>query len=155
MQNYAADSNSQPITYGRLASDIGGIVVNGGYSGNRIARLKLDPLKCGIKDFEKVIQEYGILFKIADIDEKYITESIVQGRHPLRLHPGELMPEALEYTLEDFRNMINTALSCVVSEPEAFDLNLQIRKLIGYLQTQLEFRTNLFDRLNEDFSPLV
>ena len=74
-------------------------MVNGGYSGNRIARLKLNPLKCSIKDFEKVIQEYGILFKITDIDEKYITESIVQGRHPLRLHPGEFMPEALEYSV--------------------------------------------------------
>ena len=95
------------------------------------------------------------MFKIADIDEKYITESIVQGRHPLRLHPEERMDEALEYTLGDFQNMVNSALSCLVSEPEALDLNLQIRKLLGYLQTQLEFRTKLFDKLNIDFSPLV
>ena len=73
MQNYAADSNTQPMTYGRLVSDNGGILVNGQYSGNTIATPKLDNLKCGTTDFDKVIQVYGILFKIVDINEKYIT----------------------------------------------------------------------------------
>ena len=79
MQNYAADLNTQPMTYGRIFNDIGGVLVNGGYSGFRIATLKLDEINCGIRDFDNVVEEYGILFSLQDVDEKYISEALIQG----------------------------------------------------------------------------
>ena len=79
MQNYAADLNTQPMTYGRIFNDIGGVLVNGGYSGFRIATLKLDEINCGIGDFNNVLEEYGILFSLQDVDEKYISEALIQG----------------------------------------------------------------------------
>ena len=79
MQNYAADLNTQPMTYGRIFNDIGGVLVNGGYSGFRIATLKLHEINCGTGDFNKVLEEYGILFSLQDVDEKYISEALIQG----------------------------------------------------------------------------
>ena len=79
MQNYAADLNTQPMTYGRIFNDIGGVLVNGGYSGFRIATLKLDEINCGIGEFDNVVEEYGILFSLQDVDEKYISEALIQG----------------------------------------------------------------------------
>ena len=81
MQNYAADLNTQPMTYGRIFNDIGGVLVNGGYSGFRIATLKLGEINCGIGDFNNVLEEYGILFSLQDVDEKYITEALIQGKY--------------------------------------------------------------------------
>ena len=69
------------MTYARIFNDIGGVLVNGGYSGFRIATLKLDEINCGIGDFNKVLKEYGILFSLQDVDEKYISEALVQGKH--------------------------------------------------------------------------
>ena len=143
------------MTYGRIVSDLGGLIYNGAYAGDRIARLKLDKLNCGTEDFLQVLEDYEILFRLQEIDEKYITEALMQSKHPLTFFPGDLFPEALEFTLEDFQNMVNTALNCIVGEPEASELNYQIRKLIDYLNIQLNFRSNLFDMINRDFSALL
>ena len=69
------------MTYGRIFNDIGGVLVNGGYSGFRIATLKLGEINCGIGDFNNVLEEYGILFSLQDVDEKYITEALMQGKN--------------------------------------------------------------------------
>ena len=53
--------------------------------------------------------------------------SISTGYHPLKFIPGELMPESLEFTLEDFQNMLKSGLSCIVNESEASELNFEIR----------------------------
>lgn len=80
---------------------------------------------------------------------------IPTGYHPLKFIPGELMPESLEFTLEDFQNMLKSGLSCIVNESEASELNFEIRRLIEYLQILLNFRANLFKMINKDFDVLI
>ena len=81
--------------------------------------------------------------------------SISTGYHPLKFIPGELMPESLEFTLEDFQNMLKSGLSCIVNESEASELNFEIRRLIEYLQILLNFRANLFKMIIKDFDLLI
>ena len=154
-KEYSYHLDDPKITGGKILSDIGGAMVNGGYAGNRIASLQPDFLTCGVNDFKVIVHDYNILFSLKQADEYYISEALSEGIHPLRYIPDELMPEVFQFTLEDFSNKLNAGLDCILSEATDSELSLKLRLLMDFLQKRLRLRSRFIQKLNEDFEILI
>ena len=147
--------NDPTVSLEKLLTDIGGVTVNGGYSGARIASTKTLNVNCGIEDFDRLVEEYQILFQLKWVDEKIITNNLLQGKSPLDNFPIDLMPETLQFTFEDFSASLKSDLSCILGTSQGYDLNLDLQLLDDILIQRLELRTQLFDNFKQDFNALI
>ena len=113
--------------------------------------MKIFDLSCGVQDFQKLVNDYDILFKLKETDEYYISTALSRGLHPLRLIPEELDPQVFAFTLEDFSNLLTSNLDCILSEVGDSELALKLRLLVDYLQARLLLRSQFIEKLNDDF----
>jgi hypothetical protein len=139
------------ITYGKILSNIGGSFSTGGYAGARIASTKPLTLTCGVKNFYDVLEKYDIFFHLQEAHIYFISKALMNGQHPLDQIPADMMPDTLEFTLQDFSMMISDALSCVLGHSSSLRLELEIEKLIDFLQKRLVLAGRFFNKLNYDF----
>ena len=138
-----------------MLSDAGGATVNGAYAGDQLRKLKLKALPCGYEDLKRIFHEYDIFFKLSEGDDRYISDALIYGHHPLEKFPANLLPEALEFTLEDFSIMINSAMACILGTPQGFNLSVDLNLIVDLIQKRLDNRRNLFKMLENDFRVLL
>ncbi len=141
------------ITYGKILRNVGQSMVSGGYSGARVASTKSLDLKCGVKDFEAELEKYDLLFHIDEAVREYIWRADV-NEHPLAHLPGDMDPEALAFTMDDFSMMLNGALGCVLGEGESLDLEMHIEKLVDAMQKRVAITKRLLDSINRNYLKL-
>lgn len=154
-QEYALHMDDTSITYAKILNNVGTSMVNGGYAGGRIARVKPLTLDCGITDFKAMLNANEIFFKLKETDDFYIRQALSQGRHPLEDMPADLMPEALTFTYENFFSMMKSALACLLGDKESQNLNLELKLLFDLLQQRLMARNRFFKAINQDFEAML
>ena len=136
-------------------SDAGGSVVNGAYAGGRFVQLKPLNVECGTDDLNQVFKEYEILVHLRSVDDQYLSQALVEGKHPLHYLPAELFPEALNFTFEDFTRMLNSRLSCILDESQGKNLKLELGLLYEFIQEKLKLRENFINNMNLDFEMML
>ena len=111
-------------------------------------------VECGTEDFVQVLKEYEILFELRSVDDQYLSQSLVKGKHPLQFLPAELFPQPLKFTFEELKQSLHSNLACILDEPQGKNLQLQINLFLEFLQRRLEMRQKFIDNLDIDFEML-
>ena len=111
-------------------------------------------VECGTEDFVQVLKEYEILFELRSVDDQYLSQSLVKGKHPLQFLPAELFPQPLKFTFEELKQSLHSNLACILDETQGKNLQLQINLFLEFLQRRLEIRQKFIDNLDIDFEIL-